>query len=107
MRRRISRHSNGRCGNIRPSTLKRAPYVLMASGVGSPRTRSGAFHKIYGYAEDELIGQPITMLRSARTSTETQSEILPATMAGAWSGELWNRAKDGREFPISLVLSLI
>ena len=68
---------------------------------------NGAFHRIYGYAEDELVGQPITMLRSARTSTETQDEILPATMAGAWSGELWNRAKDGREFPISLATSVV
>jgi two-component system, sensor histidine kinase and response regulator len=68
---------------------------------------NGAFHRIYGYAEDELVGRPIAMLRSARTSTETQDEILPATMGGAWRGELWNRTKDGREFPISLATSVV
>ena len=66
-----------------------------------------AFRRIYGYADDELIGQPITMVRSARTPLARQDEILPATMAGEWLGELWNRTKEGREFPISLATSTV
>jgi len=66
-----------------------------------------AFRRIYGYASDELIGQPITMLRSARTPMARQDEILPATIAGEWRGELWNRTKDGRDFPISLATSTV
>ncbi|MEO8594575.1 MAG: PAS domain S-box protein, partial [Candidatus Solibacter sp.] len=68
---------------------------------------NGAFLRIYGYREDELIGQHIEILRSARTPERLQREILPATIAGNWSGELWNRAKDGREFPISLTTSVV
>ena len=68
---------------------------------------NGAFLRTYGYREEELIGRHIGILRSARTSEETQREILPATMAGRWRGELWNRAKDGREFPISLATSAV
>ena len=59
-----------------------------------------AFRRTYGYEEKELIGQPITMLRSARTSQEVQEAILPATLSGKWHGEIWNRAKNGRQFAL-------
>ena len=66
-----------------------------------------AFLRTYGYREDELLGQPIAMLRSARTSEEVRAVILPATLDGSWNGELWNRTKEGREFPISLATSVV
>jgi PAS domain S-box-containing protein len=66
-----------------------------------------AFRKAYGYRQEELIGQPIAIVRSPRTSTEIQNRILPATLQGAWCGELWNRAKDGREFVVSLATSRV
>ena len=66
-----------------------------------------AFSRTYGYQETELIGQHIGILRSERTSKETQAEIPLATMEGKWRGELWNRSKEGREFPISLSTSAV
>jgi PAS domain S-box-containing protein len=66
-----------------------------------------AFLRTYGYREDELVGRHVAILRSARTASAIQDEILPATMAGHWRGELWNRSKDGREFPISLSTSAV
>ena len=66
-----------------------------------------AFLSTYGYREQELIGQHVAILRSARTSAEAQNGILPATLEGSWRGELWNRSKEGREFPISLSASPI
>ncbi|MGA3018366.1 MAG: PAS domain S-box protein [Bryobacteraceae bacterium] len=65
------------------------------------------FLRTYGYGEHELIGQHIGILRSARTPPEVYAEILPATMAGGWSGELWNRTRDGRHFTISLATSVV
>ena len=61
-----------------------------------------AFCRMYGFAEAELIGQPINMVRSSRTPGERAAAVLPATMGGGWQGELWNRRKDGTDFPISL-----
>jgi PAS domain S-box-containing protein len=66
-----------------------------------------AFSQTYGYREAELIGQPIGILRTERGSTDAQDEILPATLEGKRGGELWNRSKDGREFPISLSTSTV
>jgi PAS domain S-box-containing protein len=66
---------------------------------------NAAFLRTYGYRESEVIGQHVSMLRSARTPEEVQREILPATIAGQWCGEIWNRTKEGKEFPISLATS--
>jgi PAS domain S-box-containing protein len=66
-----------------------------------------AFLRTYGYREEELIGQHVGLLRSARISAEVGDAILAAANAGGWQGELWNRTKGGREFPISLATSVV
>ena len=65
------------------------------------------FLRTYGYKKDELIGQHISILRSEHNSQGVYDEILPATMAGGWSGELWNRTQGGRHFTISLATSAV
>ena len=66
-----------------------------------------AFVKTYGWAREELIGQTIEKVRSSRNDPAFTASILPATLAGGWQGELWNRRKDGSEFPIRLSTSVI
>jgi two-component system, cell cycle sensor histidine kinase and response regulator CckA len=66
-----------------------------------------AFLKTYGYAEHELIGKNISILRSDRNPPEVTKEILPATMRGGWRGEILNRRKDGSDFPIYLSTSIV
>jgi PAS domain S-box-containing protein len=66
-----------------------------------------AFLRTYGYSESELIGQHISLVRSPRSQISLTNEILPATLRGGWRGELWNRAKDGREFAVSLETSVV
>ena len=66
-----------------------------------------AFLKTYGYTREELSGQPISIVRSAKTSLEIGSRILTATSMGGWSGKLLNLRKDGSEFPIELWTSAV
>ena len=66
-----------------------------------------AFLKTYGYIREELLGQPISIVRSAKTSLEMGSRILTGTSTGGWSGELFNIRKDGSEFPIELWTSAV
>jgi PAS domain S-box-containing protein len=87
-------HSTGECVSI-TDTEDRILYV------------NDAFLRTYGYREQELIGQHIGIVRSARTAAEVYDAILPATMAGEWRGELWNRTQEGREFPVSLSTSVV
>ena len=61
-----------------------------------------AFLRTYGYEECNLIGEKISIVRSPLNSAEVTGGILPATLAGGWRGELWNRKRDGADFPVML-----
>ena len=65
-----------------------------------------AFLKTYGYTRDELLGKPISIVRST-TSEPAADDVLLATLRGGWQGELVNRKKDGTEFPITLSTSIV
>jgi PAS domain S-box-containing protein len=68
---------------------------------------NNAFLKKYSYTEHEIVGKNVNVLRSPKNLPEAIREILPATLRGGWSGELLNRAKDGRDFMISLSTSFV
>ena len=61
-----------------------------------------AFLRTYGYEEFNLIGESIGIVRSPLNSPEVTGGILPATLAGGWKGELWNRKRDGTDFLVML-----
>ncbi len=66
-----------------------------------------AFRRQYGYSEEELIGQPITMVRSPKSPAALSDEIQRGTFHGGWEGEVWQRRKDGSEFLASLSTSVV
>ncbi|MGD0035901.1 MAG: PAS domain S-box protein [Bacteroidota bacterium] len=66
-----------------------------------------AFLKTYGYSEHEILGKNINVVRSLNNPPEATRGILATTLAGGWSGELMNRTKDGRDFPVSLSTSFV
>jgi len=66
-----------------------------------------SFLKAYGYTEEELLGKPISIIRSDSNSPEKVSDIYYKTLKGCWRGELMNRRKDGTEFPVNLATSVI
>jgi len=68
---------------------------------------NNAFLKTYGYTEYEILGKNINIVRSPNNPPEATHGILAATLTGGWSGELMNRTKDGRDFPVSLSTSFV
>jgi PAS domain S-box-containing protein len=64
-----------------------------------------AFLNTYGYREHEVLGKNINIVRSRNDPPEFAPGILVVTVAEGWNGELTNRTKDGRDFPISLSTS--
>lgn len=66
-----------------------------------------AFLHTYGYTREELVGHPVVIVRSGKTSPEIGSKILKETLAGGWYGEIFNRRKDGTDFPIELWTSVV
>ncbi|MDT8325011.1 MAG: PAS domain S-box protein [Bacteroidota bacterium] len=66
-----------------------------------------AFLATYGYAEDEVLGRHVSVLRPANVAPEKTQGIFPSTREGGWHGEVLNRRKDGTEFPVELWTSVV
>lgn len=66
-----------------------------------------AFIRITGYAADEVMGEDPAMLSSGRHDTEFYRDMWHTlNEKGHWSGEVWNRRKDGRVYPEWLSLAI-
>ncbi|HPT24839.1 MAG TPA: PAS domain S-box protein [Bryobacteraceae bacterium] len=63
---------------------------------------NSSFLELYGFREEELVGNSIAMVRSSGNPAESVRDILPATMRGGWQGELWNRRRDGTDLLVFL-----
>ncbi|WP_462380677.1 putative bifunctional diguanylate cyclase/phosphodiesterase [Pseudomonas sp. Marseille-QA0892] len=67
-----------------------------------------AFSRITGYAPDDIIGQNPRILKSGRHPGHFYQALWDQLHAtGSWSGEIWNRRKDGTLFPLWQTLSAV
>ena len=66
-----------------------------------------AFLDASGYEQDELVGQPITSVLSPSSAVLYEKQVVPATLAGGWNGNIYGKRKDGTEFPQELWTSLV
>jgi hypothetical protein len=64
-----------------------------------------AAERTYGYRIDELIGRPVSILRTLDDHLFLGPQIRAASLSSGWRGELMNRRKDGEIFPILLTTS--
>ncbi len=60
-----------------------------------------------GYEREDMAGRDIRALCGPTMSHELMEEILQATFAGGWNGELTSYRKDGSTFPIFLETSAL
>ena len=63
--------------------------------------------KIYGYSEDELIGQHINIFRPVELKNQHVRDIFEELPNRGWRGEMMNKRKNGQIFPILLSTSSI
>jgi diguanylate cyclase (GGDEF)-like protein/PAS domain S-box-containing protein len=63
-----------------------------------------AFYRLFGYAPDDIIGQPIAVLSVPERENNLQpSEVIRRlNKNGTCRGEVWRRAKDGTAIPVLL-----
>ena len=67
-----------------------------------------AFTRITGYSREDAIGQNPKMLNSGKQGAQFYKEMWDAlTAQGYWSGEVWNRRKDGVVYAELLSISAI
>jgi diguanylate cyclase (GGDEF)-like protein/PAS domain S-box-containing protein len=69
---------------------------------------NAAFERLTGFAAAEAIGQSPAILRSGRQSAEFYAQMWNAlTSTGYWSGEIWNRRKNGELYIEWLSVSVV
>ena len=67
-----------------------------------------AFTRITGYPADEAVGQTPRMLSSGRhDATFYQTMWYTIEQDGSWSGEIWNRRKNGEVYPEHLSITAV
>ena len=67
-----------------------------------------AFTEVTGYAEAEALGQNPSMLSSGRHGADFYRRMWEEIdRSGHWSGEVWNRRKDGSVYPEWLSISVL
>jgi len=82
--------------------------IIITDTDGTIIAVNDAFCTITGYNEDEVVGNNPRLLSSGRQDEAFYQKMWQAVeKTGHWSGEIWNRRKDGEIFPEILTISSI
>lgn len=74
--------------------------VMVTDSAGTLVSVNPAFSGITGYAPGEILGRTPGVLRSGRHDQAFYQHMWAALLGpGKWSGEIWNRRKNGEVFP--------
>ena len=85
-----------------------AEGILITDASGAILDVNDAFTRITGYTREEAVGRSPRLLHSGRHSREFYSNLWRDLLeSGHWSGEIWNRAKDGRIFAEMLTITAV
>ena len=69
---------------------------------------NGAFTRITGYTRDEVLGRNPNLLSSGLHGADFYRQMWDALQTvGEWTGEIWNRRKNGEVFPERLTVSVV
>jgi diguanylate cyclase (GGDEF)-like protein/PAS domain S-box-containing protein len=82
--------------------------ITVTDAKGSIVDINHAFTRITGYEREEVIGQNPRILKSGRQDPAFYAAMWGALAAqGHWSGEIWNRRKNGDIYPELLTISAV
>jgi diguanylate cyclase (GGDEF)-like protein/PAS domain S-box-containing protein len=82
--------------------------VIITDAAGHITAVNRACTQITGYSEQELIGQPLAVLRSGRHEADFYDAMWRDVLAsGSWQGEVWSRRKSGDIYPEWLNISVV
>ncbi len=82
--------------------------IAIADLKGNITLVNEAFTQITGYAKNEVLGENPRILRSEHHDKEFYEEMWNLILTeGSWSGEIWNRHKDGHTYPEWLTITTL
>lgn len=82
------------------ASINQNPNLVMITDIdGTIKYVSEKIHELTGYNADEVIGRNPRMFKSSHTKPEVHAHLWDTIKAGReWSGELYNRRKDGSHY---------
>ncbi|MDD2914961.1 MAG: diguanylate cyclase [Gallionella sp.] len=82
--------------------------ILITDANGAIIEVNDTFSRITGYSRDEVLGKNPRILQSGRQSTEFYVEMWQAISQNRyWTGEIWNRRKNGEVYAEMLTISAV
>jgi diguanylate cyclase (GGDEF)-like protein/PAS domain S-box-containing protein len=82
--------------------------IMITNASGIILDVNEAFHRITGYSREDAIGQNSRVLKSGRQDEVFYEAMwLELTGLGHWSGEVWNRRKNGEVYAELLTISAV
>ncbi len=66
-----------------------------------------AFCETYDYSAEEVIGKHLDLILSSKNANELFGSVVRESERTGWEGEVYNRKKNGIDFPVHLSTSLI
>lgn len=82
--------------------------IVIMDATGTILDVNDSFTRITGYLPKEAIGHKPHILRSGQQGPEFYAELWrKLTTQGHWSGELWNRHKNGTQYALSTTISSV
>ncbi len=82
--------------------------ILITDAEGLIISTNRAFTNITGFQHDEVYGQTPRVLKSGRQARKFYTRLWQQLLQTEhWSGELWNKRKNGEEYPEQLSISAV
>ena len=80
-----------------------AEAIAITKASGLVERINDAFTRITGYERGDIVGRDIHLLDAGEVNGQNYQEMREQMQTrGFWSGELWNRRKDGESIPVRL-----
>ena len=82
--------------------------MMITDAQGTIQRVNRAFTETTGYSAEEVVGQKANLLKSGRQDDDFYREMWTAIQStGSWQGEIWDRRKNGEEYPKWLTISAV
>jgi PAS domain S-box-containing protein len=101
------KHTEGKVTVLAHALRTISEGVYLTNTEGEILFANEALQRMFGYDERDLVGRHFGIMHPGRTRAGMIEEILGATIAGGWNGELSSISKSGHELLISLSTSVV
>ncbi|WP_024325877.1 PAS domain-containing protein [Thioalkalivibrio sp. AKL19] len=102
------RHHLEREQRLLAATFESSQAIFITDGEGTIQRVNATFTEITGFTEADAVGHNPRIMNSGLQDRGFYQEMFESVHArGHWSGEVWNRRKDGQIFPLHEIVTAI